>query len=39
LQLLARGLSADYSDEKFEQLIKEAWPVAEKIVDDIEQQE
>ena len=39
LQLLARGLSADYSDEKFEQLIKEARPVADKIVDDIEQQE
>ena len=39
LQLLARGLSTDCSDEKFEQLIKEAWPVADKIVDDIEQQE
>lgn len=39
LQPLARGLPTDCSDQKFEQLIKEARPVADKIVDDIEQQE
>jgi len=39
LQLLARGLAADCSDELFEEYIKEVRPVADKIVDDIEQQQ
>ncbi|KAG2562115.1 hypothetical protein PVAP13_8KG275805 [Panicum virgatum] len=39
LRLLAKRLPANCFDEKFEQLIKEARPVADKVVDDIEQQE
>ena len=37
LQLLNGGLAANCSDELFEDYLKEARPVAEKIVDNIEQ--
>ena len=39
LQLLAGGLPSDCSNEQFKEFIKEARPMANKIVDDIEQRE
>ena len=39
LQLLTGGMAVDFLDGLFEEYLKEARPMAQKIVDDIEQQE
>jgi hypothetical protein len=37
LEVLAQGVTAECSKEQFNEYLLEAWPVAEKIVENIEQ--